>query len=450
MSQTILRLLGCTESPFASYAENGAEKQLAQTATAIAKFSTKFEEEIFQSAIKQSVSSMKTKYAALKCGIRKSSDGQFHFMKSSTKELNYKFIKMNSENDVWAHFQSEAAKGISDFETLLYRVTLLQINHSNKYFIIANIHHSLADGFVYDRVLGEILSVASDIASQNKMTFDDQVEERPLITPIENFFLPDLTRWSFFKLMLRMTWRAVGRCKPIYALDDTRKAPWAERQSIYNRSNFAPDQLYLLKQKARARKTTVNGALAAAMILAFENMIQKYPEKRVLRVAHAVDLRRRLPSNKDLENNLFCAASGVNTYHEVGKLSNFWKLATDVRNNLHSEIEVYRTPWRVLSAMKKTLNLFDYADGPFSGRSETLGISNIGAVKACQDCQSEQLQIDSVYIAGSIQIIGALISVIVTTINDTLCFSFMACEPLIHQEELDLFAENVIKLLGES
>ncbi|MBL4658902.1 MAG: hypothetical protein JKY19_00975 [Alcanivoracaceae bacterium] len=450
MSQPILRQLGCTESPFASYAENGQEKQLAQAAAAVAKFSTNFEEESFQSAIKQSVDYMRIKYAALKCGIQKSSEGQFHFVKSSTNELNYRFLKVDSENDAWAHFQSEATKGIPEFETLLYRVTLIQITHSNQYFIIANVHHSLADGFVYDRILGEILSVASDIVFQNKTTFDNQIDERPLIAPIENFFLSDLSRWSFFKLVLRMTWRSLGRGKAIYAIDDTRKAPWTERQSVYNRSNFAPDKLGLLKHKTRSHKTTVNGAIAAAMIFAFEKLIQEYPEKSVLRVAHAVDLRRRLPSNKDLENNLFCAASGVNTYHEIGQLSDFWKLAADVRNNLHNEIEVHRTPWRVLFAMKEALNLFDYADGPFSGRSETLGISNIGAVKSCQDCQSEQLQIDSVYIAGSIQIVGSLISAIVTTINDTLCFSFMACEPLIHQEELDQFAKDVIQLLEES
>ena len=450
MSQPIMRQLGCSESPFASYAENSEEKQLAQAATAVAKFSSSFEEESFHRAVKQSVDRMRSKYAALKCGIRKSSEGQFHFVKSSTNELNYKFLKMDSEDDAWAHFQSESAKGIPEFETLLYRITLIQIKHSNQYFIIVNIHHSLADGFVYDKVLGEILSFASEIETQNKTAFDDPVDEIPLIESVENFFLSDLTRWSFFKLVLRMTWRSLGRGKPIYALDDKRKAPWTERQSVYNRSTFTSKKLSLLKQKTRSHKTTINGCIAAAMILTFENLIQKYPEKSVLRVAHAVDLRRRLPSNKGLENNLFCAASGVNTYHEIEKLSDFWKLATEVRDNLHNEIEVHKTPWRVLSAMKEAPNLFEYADEPYSGRSETLGISNIGAVKACQDCQSEQLQIERLYIAGSIQIVGALISVIVTTINDTLCFSFMACEPLVSQKELDQYAIDVIQLLEVS
>jgi NRPS condensation-like uncharacterized protein len=449
MSQINLRPLGCSESPFASYAKNEKEKQLAQTAVAATKFSCNYEQTVFEQAVMQSIEHIRNKYAALKCGIKKSEQGEFHFVKSPNNGLNYKCLILDSEKAAWSYFQSEAANGISEFENLLYRITLIQIKHSNTYLLIANIHHSLADGFVYDKVVGEILSVACDIASQTNISVVNHIEQQPLVAPVESFFLSDLSKWSLFKLVLRMTWRSLGRGKPIYALKETRKASWADRRSIYNQSTLAAEAFTQLKQKAKLNETTINGCLSAAMTLSFKQMLEHYPEKSILKVAHAVDLRRRLPSDKGLEDNLFCAASGINTYHEIDQLIDFWKIATETRKNLHKEIEVHRTPWRVLGAMKKTINLFDYADGPLSGRSETLGISNIGPVKSCQDCQNEHLQLDSVYIAGSIQIVGALISVIITTINDKLCFSFMACEPLIKQEELDQFANNVIQLLKD-
>lgn len=443
------RALGCAETPFASFYRREGEAQLAQSACAAATIRIGEDDEALLADVERGVSAVFQRYEALRYGIVVDDTGGYWFRPvhadaEGARAACYRRASVTSEEAAWALFEREAARGTPDFEHALCRITAVRIAGAQRMLLLVNAHHALADGFVLDRLLGEVLC-----AAVGQLPPPEPV---PLAPPIERHFERELTRWSFLRLVVRMTWRALGRGRALLSLSESRGVEWSERQSIYARRQLDADVCQRLRMRAREYGTTLHGAVAAAQILATQELAASAGvslEGRVLKVAHAVDLRRRLKrAAQERDDDLRCAASGVNTYYRADSDWSFWALASQVKRDLDAEILGHRTPWRVLRAMREAPDLFALADAPFWGRSETVGISNIGPLAATDRACARGLDVEAVYIAGANHVVGALVSSIFTTVQGALCASFMACRPLVGERELEAVADSTIERLA--
>ena len=345
-------------------------------------------------------------------------------------------------NDNWEDVVTEELNKTIDSSQVLLRCVLIdKQSEINTSYLITTVHHAISDGLSCISLQSEILKCYQIIASGNSIDIDC----RPALPPLEEL-LPkwmkgkkgiDNGKWFLLKMKLQMLLHKPEK------LESEETVPIESRSCGMSHRFLEKELTQKLIELCRQEKTTVQGALCAAMLLTVANKISSNKLRSIkLSCRSYVDLRRRLEPPIQPENMGFLA-SALSSLHQIKPQMSFWDLSRDITKNI--EISLKRKEiFKPLMMFRKLIEY--YIDNPEEFPS-TIGVTNIGRVNISE--VYGDLQIEEISFVGSNAILGKIFTVATATFQEKMLFNFIASKPSLSQETIEMLATGVINCLIE-
>jgi len=345
-------------------------------------------------------------------------------------------------NDNWEDVVTEELNKTIDSSQVLLRCVLIdKQSEINTSYLITTVHHAISDGLSCISLQSEILKCYQIIASGNSIDIDC----RPALPPLEEL-LPkwmkgkkgiDNGKWFLLKMKLQMLLHKPEK------LESEETVPIESRSCGMSHRFLEKELTQKLIELCRQEKTTVQGALCAAMLLTVANKISSNKLRSIkLSCRSYVDLRRRLEPPIQPENMGFLA-SALSSLHQIKPQMSFWDLSRDITKNI--EISLKRKEiFKPLMMFRKLIEY--YIDNPDEFPS-TIGVTNIGRVNISE--VYGDLEIEEISFVGSNAILGKIFTVATATFQEKMLFNFIASKPSLSQETIEMLATGVINCLIE-
>ena len=345
-------------------------------------------------------------------------------------------------NDNWEDVVTEELNKTIDSSQVLLRCVLIdKQSEINTSYLITTVHHAISDGLSCISLQSEILKCYQIIASGNSIDIDC----RPALPPLEEL-LPkwmkgkkgiDNGKWFLLKMKLQMLLHKPEK------LESEETVPIESRSCGMSHRFLEKELTQKLIELCRQEKTTVQGALCAAMLLTVANKISSNKLRSIkLSCRSYVDLRRRLEPPIQPENMGFLA-SALSSLHQIKPQMSFWDLSRDITKNI--EISLKRKEiFKPLMMFRKLIEY--YIDNPDEFPS-TIGVTNIGRVNISE--VYGDLQIEEISFVGSNAILGKIFTVATATFQEKMLFNFIASKRSLSQETIEMLATGVINCLIE-
>jgi len=344
-------------------------------------------------------------------------------------------------NDNWQDVvREEANKTIDSSQVLLRCVLIYKQSEINTSYLITTVHHAISDGLSCISLQSEILKCYQIIASGDSIDIDCE----PALPPLEEL-LPkwmngkkgiDKGKWFLLKMKLQMLLH-----KP-ETLESEETVPIESRSCGMSHRFLEKELTQKLIELCRQEKTTVQGALCAAMLLTVANKISR-EKPRSIKVScrSFVDLRRRLePPIKHKNMGFF--ASFLNSFPQIKPRMSFWDLSRDITNNI--ELGLKRKDFfKPLMMFRKIVEY--YIHNP--DESATISVTNIGRVNIPE--VYGDLEIEEISFVLSNAILGKMFAVATATFKEKMLLNFIASKPSLSQETIEMLATGVINCLIE-
>ena len=198
-----------------------------------------------------------------------------------------------------------------------------------------------------------------------------------------------------------------------------------------------------LIELCRQEKTTVQGALCAAMLLTVTHKIRMGSPRKINASCNSyIDLRRRLEppiGNKDLS----ILASFITSMHQITPQISFWDLSRDVSKQI--ELGLKREDiFKPIVIFKKIIKY--YIDNPDSSPL-TVSVTNVGRVNIPN--LYGDLELEEISFVLSNTIFSKIFTVAVTTFQEKMLLNFIASQPSVSQDTIEILANSVIDCLEE-
>jgi NRPS condensation-like uncharacterized protein len=337
----------------------------------------------------------------------------------------------------WQEVVLEELNQLIDSDKCLIRAVLINFADSDLNYLLTILHHAISDGLSTVQLHSEILTYCQKIVNE-------QIENNiSSLHPLPNIqqLLPKSMQGtvariksnlllSFLQLKLSLHGPETLKLEK-YVSPDLRRCNMLQRKL----NKETTTQLVKLCRKER---TTVQGALCAAMMLAVAGQA-KNKNKANLRFScrSFVDLRKHIQPEVHREN-LGSLASAITTLHNIDINTFFWDLARDVREKLKVGLRIEYLFSMVLMYKK----FFDCLMYLSKKPTVTVGVSNIGRVNIFSDYGLFKLEEIS-FVPAQVFFNGVF-SAAVTTFEDTMILNFMFVEPSISKEKIETLVNDTI------
>lgn len=320
----------------------------------------------------------------------------------------------------------------------LWRAVLVNLeSESDVSYLVTTFHHAIADGLSCIRLHSEILTYCQRLVS-DKQTFD--VYSLPLLPP-----LPQLLPKSMqgFRGVINAIWYAL-RLKFRQNWHRSQTLGFEQCVSIKSRrcglvhKKIDEHLIQLLINLCHQQKTTVQGALGAAMLFVVGSHITAGKVKNVpVNCRSAIDLRTRLkPVISD--KNMAPLVSFLMSFHTLQPQTSFWNLAQDIKKQLDIGLKGNDIFCPVLIFRKIVDSLFACPNQvPL-----TVSITNIGRVNIPKLYDS--FEIEEISFVPSQSAFGGVFAVAVSTFAEEMVLNFMFSKPSISQETMEILANEVL------
>ena len=382
--------------------------------------------------VRQALDLIQTRHPRLNCRIIGNLDSLrfvFGAIKIPLHIVQKEFI------DQWQEVFLEESNQLIDSEQCLIRAVLINFANSDLNYLLTILHHAISDGLSTVQLHSEILTYCQKIV-------DDKIENNiSSLHPLPNIqqLLPKSMQGTVAKiksnlllsfLQLKLSLHGPKTLKlEKYVSPDLRRCNMLQRKL----NKETTTQLVKLCRKER---TTVQGALCAAMMLAVARQIKDKSNLR-LSCRSFVDLRKHLQPEVHREK-LGTLASAITTLHNIDMNTSFWNLARDVREQLKVGLRIEYLFSIVLISKKLFEGLMYLSNKP----TVTVGVTNIGRVDIFSDYGSFQLEEIS-FVPAQVFFNGNFVAA-VTTFEDTMILNFMFVEPSISKEKIATLVKDTI------
>ncbi len=345
-------------------------------------------------------------------------------------------------NDNWQDVVTEELnKTIDSSQVLLRCVLIYKQSEINTSYLITTVHHAISDGLSCISLQSEILKCYQIIASGDSIDIDCESAIPPLEELLPKWMKGkkgiDKGKWFLLKMKLQMLLH-----KP-ETLESEETVPIESRSCGMSHRFLEKELTQKLIELCRQEKTTVQGALCAAMLLTVANKISR-EKPRSIKVScrSYVDLRRRLePPIK--QKNMGFLASFLTSFHQIKPQMSFWDLSRDITNNI--ELGLKRKDFfKPLMMLRKILEY--YIDNP-DELLLTISVTNIGRVNISE--VYGDLEIEEISFLLSNAIFGKMFAVATATFQEKMLLNFIASKPSLSQETIEMLATGVINCLIE-
>ncbi len=324
----------------------------------------------------------------------------------------------------------------------LARVVLINSSENINY-LITILHHAICDGLSTVQLHSEILTYCNKIAAGQ---IEDNLKELPPLPNIQKLFpksmqgnlgliktILSLVKFKFKRVDNRPQTMSFEKCVPI----ESRSTGMVCRKLDKN----ATTQLITACQN---KKTTVQGALCAALLFAVARIIRDGNKENLLLSCHSsIDLRRRLEPQINREN-LGVLALGFTSLHNVDINTHFWDLARDLKRQLEVGLKSEDIFTNALMSRKMYESLLSR---PYEV-PVTVAVTNIGRVDITDNYGLFKLE--EISFVSSQAVFGGVLGVAVTTFQETMILNFYFSKPSISQERSEILANDMIHVLTDA
>jgi NRPS condensation-like uncharacterized protein len=192
-----------------------------------------------------------------------------------------------------------------------------------------------------------------------------------------------------------------------------------------------------LVELCRQEKTTVQGALCAAMLLAAARRITAVKKTDVCVSCESyIDLRRRLkPVVSD--ENMSLLASSLTSFHTLATNTSFWELARDVKQQLEAGLE----RGNIFSVVLMSRKIFESLLAQPNKVPLTVALTNVGRVNIPKVYGPFHLEEISYYPAQAA--VGGVFTAAVATFDGKMLLNFIFSEPSISRETMEFLVDSV-------
>ncbi len=357
-------------------------------------------------------------------------------------------------NDQWQEVVVEEMNEKIDSSKVLLRAVLVHIeSEDSTSYLLTTIHHAITDGLSGIRLHSELLTYCKSLASGERIS---QISTLPALPPVEELMPESMKGFRgrlngilfLLRLTLKQLWnrpKTLGfeKCVPI----ELRRCGMIHRQ-------LDEKLTQQLVELCRQEKTTVQGALCAAMLLAAARRITAVQKTDVcfLSCESYVDLRRRLkPVVSDQNMGVLASfltsfhtirTNATNTaYHTLQTNTSFWELARDVtqqmkvgfeRGDIFSTVLMFKKIIESVLAQPNEVPL-------------TVAVTNAGRVNIPKNYGLFQLEEISYYPAQAA--LGGVFTAAVATFEGKMLLNFIFSEPSISRETMESLVDSVMSYI---
>jgi NRPS condensation-like uncharacterized protein len=202
--------------------------------------------------------------------------------------------------------------------------------------------------------------------------------------------------------------------------------------------------LQLLINLCRQQKTTVQGALGAAMLFVAGSRITAGKVKNVpVNCRSALDLRTRLKPPVG-DENMAPLVSFLMSFHTLQPQTSFWELARDIKKQLDVGLKSNDIFCPALIFRKIVDSLFARPNQV----PVTVSITNIGRINIPKFYGSFELE--EISFVPSQSAFGGVFAVAVSTFTEQMILNFMFSKPSISQETMELLGNDVLACIVDA
>jgi NRPS condensation-like uncharacterized protein len=337
----------------------------------------------------------------------------------------------------------ELNEKIESSKGLVRAVLVRNQTENNSSYLLTTLHHAIVDGCSSIRLHQDILTYCQRIISGDPIT---QVSSLSALPPVDEL-LPESMKGFRGRINSALFLLGLG-LKQLWHRPETlgfeKYVPTELRRCGMAHRKLDEELTRQLVTICRKEKTTVQGALCAALLLTAARKIRA--ENRTdVRVScrSYVDLRRRLKPSVSQEN-MGILASSLTSFHTIQTNTSFWELARDVRKQLETGLE--------RGDVFRPVPMYRKIAESYLARSHkvavTVAITNVGRVS-----------IPSVYSPFTLEEIsfipaqaafGGVLAAAVTTFEGKMILNFMFSEPSISRDTMENLANSLVSCLVDS
>lgn len=406
-----------------------------------------------QEALEQAIKIVEQRHPQLQCCIS-GVPGLFGFSKRAERHLPLQVIKAD-DDDTWQKVVLNELNQSLNSSQYLWRIALICHAEHDVCHLITTTHHAISDGISTISLHSEILNHCGKIQSgkiQSGSAVPSHTSALPFLPSPEAMF-PRRYQGHRGKV-LGLLWLARTALKQLYfrpkTLSFEQLVPVKERTCNVIYRHIEPVPSRALLERCRAEKTTVQGALCAAMLLAVANNLKKTGMKNLsLGCRSFVDLRRRLSPIVGNEQ-LGSLASGVATFHTITECTDFWQLARDVKQAIKQSLDRGEM-FSIMTLFKALFNdlLIDPDNSPLTNKAPlAVEVSNVGEIDI--PMKYGPLELEELRFMPSQGIFGGEFFATVATFRRRMTFNFVFSEPSISRATVEGLIEDTFSYLEGS
>lgn len=433
----LIRILSPVEEGFEAF------NQIASSLNVVTL--SKVKGSISKEALEQALKIVEKRHPQLQCRID-GPTGMLGFSKKVETSCPLQIVDA-TDNETWQEVTLNELNQSLNSSQSLWRITLIDHPDHDVSHLITTTHHAISDGLSTISLHSEILNYCGAI--QGGIALPAHISTLPFLPSPEAMF-PNRFKGYRGKAS-GILWLLRTALKQLHfrpkTLSFEKLVPVEERTCNVIYRQMEPVLTKTLLRQCRAEKTTVQGALCAAMLLAVANKIQKMEAKNVsLTCRSFVDLRRRLSPIVGNEN-LGSLASAVATFHTITDNPDFWQLARDVRQAIEQSLDRGEM-FSIMTLFKELFNdlLVEPNKSPLTNKAPlTVEVSNVGKLDI--PVTYGPLELEEIRFMPSQGIFGGEFFATVATFRYRMMFSFAFSEPSISRATVEDLIDDTFSYL---
>ncbi|AOY84948.2 condensation domain-containing protein [Moorena producens JHB] len=362
---------------------------------------------------------------------------------TGAKKIPLRVVEKQYEGQWQETVLEELNTQIESSEVLL-RAVLVQeqeLGENSASHLIITIHHAITDALSSIQLYSELLSYCSKVASGEPLV---PVSRLPVLPSMDELFPPSTKGFrstiSILLSLLRLQFKLLWHRPENLGIEKSVPLELRRCGNVYR--HLDADFTQQLVNCCRQEKTTVQGALCAAMMFAAGRKIR--PEQKTgMSCRSYIDLRKYLKPVVGNEH-MGTLISGVTSFHTLGTNTSFWELARDVtqqlevglkRDDIFIEMLLLRKITEVMISRPSQVPL-------------TVGLSNVGRVNIPRVYGQFELSEIS-FLASQATLEGCVIA-FVTTFEGKMFLHFAFSVPAISQETMETVVDSVVSCLVDA
>ncbi|NER52788.1 MAG: hypothetical protein F6J92_40360 [Symploca sp. SIO1A3] len=388
--------------------------------------------------IKQSLSLLQQHHPYLQMHIVKNTDGMY-FEAKEASEIPLRIIERNKENQWLEVIEEELNHKIDSRQGPLIKSAYIPAAIGSDIFdLIFTIHHSISDGASLIQLCREFLDYCARITEGEQL----KVERLPMTPPVEQLLPRSKTALQFGIFLFILKFILNQLLKKPRQLSYDIYCPVSEQKVRLINLCLNEKQTKQLCKLCNQERTTVTGALNAAMLLTFKNELA-IAGNVYINAAIAVNLRQFIQSEFAQQHHLGLMAGSIFMTEFISNNSSFWEIARNSRQKIEQGLQSHQHFYAPLAARDRI--------GSFKkGRILPLAyiLSNMGQIN--QGANYGSLELIENHITASSRSYNPSFVLHCTTFRSRLYLNFSYNEPLISAKRAQSLADFFMSAIDQA